>query len=70
MEDIPVLADHFISEFCLNMGKAKMAIMPEAIAALQEMKWTGNIRQLRNVIERLIILCDGEITDADVRNYA
>lgn len=70
LDDIPVLADYFLAEYCANMGKAKMELTDEAVQVLQGMKWTGNIRQLRNVIERLVILCDGVITGDSVKKYA
>jgi DNA-binding NtrC family response regulator len=44
--------------------------MAEAYEALKKIRWTGNIRELRNVIERLVILCDGKITEEDVRKYS
>jgi len=68
-EDIPLLTDHFIAEYCLGMGKAKMEITPEAMNELQTMPWSGNIRELKNVVERLAILCDNTITDADVKRF-
>jgi DNA-binding NtrC family response regulator len=68
-EDIPLLTDHFIAEYCLCMGKAKMEITTEAMNELQTMPWTGNIRELKNVVERLAILCDNTITDADVKRF-
>ena len=68
-EDIPLLVDHFVAEFCAAQGKAKMEISPEAIAALQLISWTGNIRELRNVVERLVILCEEIITESDVNRY-
>ncbi|MCK9220480.1 MAG: sigma-54 dependent transcriptional regulator [Bacteroidales bacterium] len=70
IDDIPLLVDHFLSETCLTMGKTPPSITATAIAALQTLPWTGNIRELRNVVERLIILCDGVITDAEVTRYA
>jgi DNA-binding NtrC family response regulator len=70
LDDIPVLADYFLTEYCANMGKAKMEMTDEAVQLLQGMKWTGNIRQLRNVIERLVILCEGQITGDSVKQYA
>ncbi|HPR25938.1 sigma-54 dependent transcriptional regulator [Lentimicrobium sp.] len=69
-EDIPLLANHFINDVCESQGKPRMAFTEEAIKALQEIKWTGNIRELRNVVERLAILCDTQITAADVEMYA
>lgn len=69
-EDIPLLVDHFIDFFCFNQGKAKMEITQEALAELQTIKWTGNIRELRNVTERLVILCDKIIGLEDVKMYS
>ncbi|HOK51810.1 MAG TPA: sigma-54 dependent transcriptional regulator [Bacteroidales bacterium] len=69
-EDIPLLAEHFIELFCNEYGKPLKKIHPDAIAQLQQFNWTGNIREFRNVIERLIIFCDNEITAKDVLTYA
>lgn len=69
-EDIPLLAEHFIELFCSEYGKPLKKIHPDAIAQLQQFNWTGNIREFRNVIERLIIFCDNEITAKDVLTYA
>jgi two-component system nitrogen regulation response regulator NtrX len=68
-DDIPLLVEHFIDMVCNEYGRSVKKIQPKAIKLLQEMDWTGNIRELRNVIERLIILSDQEITDSDVTNY-
>jgi DNA-binding NtrC family response regulator len=68
-EDIPLLADHFIESVCTEYGRQKKEIAAEAIDLLKEVDWTGNIRELRNVIERLIILSDQTITQADIENY-
>ena len=68
-EDIPLLADHFITEFCSTMGKAKMEITPEAFCELKMLKWTGNIRELKNVVERLVILSENPITAEAVKQY-
>ena len=70
VEDIPLLADHFITQICEESGVAKSTITPDALAELQKINWTGNIRELRNVIERLLILCDKDITAKDVQLYA
>lgn len=70
MEDIPLLADHFLNDISQNNGKPKLKITPDAIEELQKIRWTGNIRELRNVIERLAILCDNSITGVDVIRYA
>lgn len=69
-EDIPLLAEHFNTLICGEYGMAKKVITTDAIDELQKITWTGNIREFRNVLERLIILCGAEITGADVANYA
>jgi DNA-binding NtrC family response regulator len=69
LEDIPLLTDHFITEFSISMGKAKMEITPEAMDELKDIPWTGNIRELKNVVERLAILCDNVITAGDVKRF-
>lgn len=69
-EDIPLLVDFFVGQICAEQGIAAKNFAPEAIQALQAKDWTGNIRQLRNVVERLIILAGNKITAADVELYA
>jgi DNA-binding NtrC family response regulator len=69
-DDIPLIAKSFCEEICSDYGMPTKKISDAAMIALQEMNWTGNIRELRNMIERLIILSDKLITDADVANYA
>jgi DNA-binding NtrC family response regulator len=69
-EDIPLLAEHFNELIGNEYGKPKKTITPDAIAELKKLSWTGNIREFRNVLERLIILCDQEITGEDVISYA
>ena len=69
-EDIPLLAEYFNEQICSEYGMARKTITDKAIAELQKLSWTGNIREFRNVLERLIILCDKEITDKDVLAYA
>ncbi len=69
-EDIPILVDYFLQIVCEDQGVAPKKVTPKAMKALQNIDWTGNIRELRNVIERLVILCDKEITEADVNRYA
>jgi len=69
-DDIPILANHFIKEISENEGKPLMTFTGEALAELQKMPWAGNIRELHNVVERLSILCDKEITADDVLKYA
>ncbi len=67
--DIPMLVEHFIEQICTEYGIAPKKVTKEALVALQNVNWTGNIRELRNVVERLIILSGNEITDEDVINY-
>ncbi len=69
-EDIPLLANHFIQLICDEYGMSKKTISENAISELQKINWTGNIREFRNVIERLIILCEQEITEEDVLKFA
>jgi DNA-binding NtrC family response regulator len=69
-EDIPLLAEHFNSLICKEYGMSKRTIKKDAIKELQKIEWTGNIREFRNVLERLIILCKDEIIGADVLAYA
>jgi DNA-binding NtrC family response regulator len=68
-EDIPILASRFTKEICEDNGMKVKKITNKAIQALQDVNWTGNIRELRNIIERLIILSDDQITEDDVRSY-
>jgi two-component system, NtrC family, nitrogen regulation response regulator NtrX len=68
-EDIPLLAEHFLDSICTEMGIGRKKIKPEAIQLLQNKSWTGNIRQFRNVIERLIILGGKEISPEDVSQF-
>jgi two-component system, NtrC family, nitrogen regulation response regulator NtrX len=70
IEDIPLLAEHFCKLICDEYGMPKKKLTEEAIKELQTINWTGNIREFRNVLERLIILCDKEITKDDVLTYA
>jgi len=67
--DIPLLIDHFIKEISEEYKQPAKEISKDAIKMLQEYNWTGNIRELRNVVERLIILSDKEITSIDVEMY-
>ena len=68
-EDIPTLVDHFIRTISAEYGTRPKAIDPDALAVLRQMPWTGNIRELRNVVERLIILSEDRITARDVKEY-
>ena len=69
-EDIPLLSKHFNKIICREYGQPEKEITPDAIEALQSIDWTGNIREFRNVVERLIILCDKKISGDDVRSFA
>lgn len=69
-DDIPLLADHFNTLICGEYGMGKKKIKPDAITELQKITWTGNIREFRNVLERLIILCPEEIAGRDVIAFA
>lgn len=68
--DIPLLVDYFINQICAESGKSTRPIEPEAMQLLVNRSWTGNIRELRNVVERLLILSGPAITADDVRAYA
>lgn len=68
-DDIPLLVDKFLTDICADYGSAKKGIEEDAIKALQKHNWTGNIRELRNVVERLIILSGKTINKTDVENY-
>jgi two-component system, NtrC family, nitrogen regulation response regulator NtrX len=68
-DDIPLLVDKFLENICNDYGIAKKIIADEAIKALEDYNWTGNIRELRNVVERLVILSGKTITKEDVKNY-
>jgi len=68
-DDIPLLVNRFLQDICTDYGVAKKAIEPDAIKLLQEYNWTGNIRELRNVVERLVILSGKSITKEDVSSY-
>ncbi|MBO7651568.1 MAG: sigma-54-dependent Fis family transcriptional regulator [Bacteroidales bacterium] len=70
IDDIPLLVDDFIKTCCEEQNFPVKKITDDAIAELKKINWRGNIRELRNVIERLVILCGNEITADDVKNYA
>jgi DNA-binding NtrC family response regulator len=69
-EDIPALIEHFASKIALEQGNSIKNFSKSAIKLLQEYDWTGNIRELRNVVERLIILGSSEISEQDVKLFA
>jgi DNA-binding NtrC family response regulator len=69
-EDIPLLINHFTSKIAEEQGTAKKEFSDKAISLLQDYDWTGNIRELRNVVERLIILGGSEVSENDVKLFA
>lgn len=69
-DDIPLLVNHFIEQICNESGMTCSGISQEALEELKLHQWSGNIRELRNVVERLIILSNGTITKEDVQAYA
>jgi DNA-binding NtrC family response regulator len=69
-DDIPLLTQSFLDEICNDYGMPVKKISEAALEALKALPWTGNIRELRNMIERLIILSDRTITDSDVKIFA
>lgn len=69
LEDVPLLVDYFLNQICTEQGIKIKTINKEAVQELQKRPWTGNIRELRNVIERLIILSNDKITLENVKNY-
>ena len=68
-EDISVLVDKFLEDIANEYGTKPKSTTKEAIETLQKSDWTGNIRELRNVVERLVIMCGNEITASDVNKY-
>ncbi len=67
--DIPELVDYFAAQICAESGQSPVAFAPEAVKALQERSWPGNIRELRNVVERLLILGGNPVSAADVKAF-
>ncbi len=68
-EDIPLLAKHFMDDISAANGKAPLEFSPEALQMLSDMPWSGNVRELRNVVERLAILCDKKVETKDIELY-
>ena len=68
-DDIPLLVDHFLKDICQEQGRPLRGVNDEVVEELKGMRWTGNIRELRNVIERLVILGADPITIDDIRMY-
>jgi DNA-binding NtrC family response regulator len=67
--DVPLLAEKFIKEICEEYNVPRKTMLPKALQELENFNWTGNIRELRNVCERLVILCGDKITEEDLQNY-
>ena len=70
IDDVPMLANHFIKLICSDQGVPTKKFDDQAIEALKKINWTGNIRELRNIIERLVILCGPVISKEDVELYS
>ncbi len=68
-EDIPLLVDYFVDKICTQTAMPRKTFSPEAVKLLQERSWKGNIRELHNVVERLLILGDSTISAANVKDY-
>ncbi len=68
-EDIPLLVEHFIRELVENQGRPPLSITDEALEMMKAFHWTGNVRELHNVVERLLILCEKEITASDIEQF-
>jgi two-component system nitrogen regulation response regulator NtrX len=69
-DDIPLLANHFMTVICSEHGITRKTFTDDALSALQQINWTGNIRELRNIVERLIILCGSSVNGDDVKQFA
>ena len=69
IDDIPLLAQHFMEQICESENLPKYEFTDEALSELKKMPWHGNVRELRNVVERLMILCSKTITKTDVEKY-
>ncbi|MCQ2225010.1 MAG: sigma-54 dependent transcriptional regulator [Paludibacteraceae bacterium] len=70
LEDIPDLVNHFLGIICEEQGISKKSFTDDAMEEMKKYRWSGNIRELRNAVERMVILCGNEITVDDVKQYA
>ena len=68
-EDIPLLVEHFINELVESQGRPPLTISDDALEIMKTFQWTGNVRELHNVVERLLILCEKEITAKDIERF-
>jgi DNA-binding NtrC family response regulator len=69
LDDIPLLVEHFTHIISENQGMPLRTFNKDAYEVLKKLPWKGNIRELHNIVERLMILCDNPITGADVTKY-
>ena len=69
-DDIPLLIEKFLADVADEYGSASKIVATDAMKFLQTLPWTGNVRELRNVVERLVIMCGDLITLDDVKMYA
>jgi DNA-binding NtrC family response regulator len=69
LNDIPLLVEHFAILICENQGMPMRTFNDDAYEELKKLPWKGNIRELRNMVERLLILCDNPVSGADVIKY-
>ena len=69
-DDIPMLAEHFLTMVCAEHGVQRKTFSEDALVALRNTDWSGNIRELRNIVERLVILCGQTITGSEVELFA
>jgi two-component system, NtrC family, nitrogen regulation response regulator NtrX len=69
-DDIPLLAEHFLTMICADHGIARKEFAADALDELKQIDWTGNIRELRNIVERLVILCGQKIQGHEVKTFA
>lgn len=70
LEDIPDLVNHFLGIICEEQGISQKSFTDDAMEEMKKYRWSGNIRELRNAVERMVILCGNEITVDDVKQYA
>ena len=68
-EDIPILVNYFLNQIAAEYGNTPKGIDPKAVEELKKMTWTGNIRELRNVVERLVIMSENQIQVSDIKKY-
>ena len=69
LSDIPMLVEHFLDHICAEQGKKRIGIAKDALALLCKRDWQGNIRELNNIVQRLVIFADKEITKETVENH-